>query len=140
MAELVTFAVLVFVALVLTGFSVYKNSSKPFSVLAGLVAGLVFVVAGVLVLSSGLQYFSGSSQSYTYSSTPANTSYYNASGSFNSSSIENVIIVGSIATTNSYSNAAVGLSEPLAVLFILLGLGVAFLTVLSLYDKEEKED
>lgn len=140
MVELVTFGVLVFVALVLTGFSVYKNSSKPFSVLAGLVAGLLLMAVGVLCLGSGIQYSNGNTASYTYSSTPANTSYYNASGSFNSSSIQNVIIISSVSTVNSYTSTPSTLDQPLALLFILLGVGVAFLTALSLYDKEEKED
>ncbi|MFA6161728.1 MAG: hypothetical protein WC766_06230 [Patescibacteria group bacterium] len=139
MAELATFAILTATALVLTFFAIKRNTSKPFSILAGVVAGLLLVACGITALSSGIQYQSGNTQTYTYSSTPTNTSYYNASGSFNASSIENVIIIGSVATANTYSSAPTGLNEGIAVLFILLGIGIAFLTLLSLYDKKDEE-
>lgn len=168
MAEIATFAILTLTALVLTWYAIQKNTSKPLSTLAGVTAGLLLISCGVLTLSSGIQYQTGtttnqtvinqyqnlSDDEYTYSCQASKHLQYNGTdwvcvdGTTQLAAVSLRIHVDpalmnytlSETETITRSDTSVGLNQPLAVLFVFLGVGIAFLTLLALYNKDEEKD
>lgn len=98
----------------------------------GVLAGFFVLVFGVLLLGSGFQFGTGHSDIYQYSSTPTNTSFYNSTGGFTGSSIENVVIVSSVTQTNSFSSDTGVLNQGLSLFFMFMGLLISYLSFVEL--------